>query len=117
MKFFVLVLLMMILPAQATLAAVENAHGHTFALEHHNNTTTPSEGDEHHTSCADKHAEQSKTTSHCEQGHHHCHAANLGVLPDVATLHVDVNAWRLPSDRRTSFQSFLDSRIERPNWA
>jgi hypothetical protein len=117
MKLFVLVLLMMILPAQATLAAVENTHGHTFALEHHEKTVALTAENEHHDPCVDQHKEHSNSPSHCEQGHHHCHAGNLGVLPNVTSFHVDASVWRQAADTQTQFQSFLDTRIERPKWA
>lgn len=113
MRIFILALLMMILPTQATMAAVENAHGHTSAQEQHHAATLGEIADHHD----DQHTEQTQSPSHCEQGHHHCHTSNLGVLPNVATLQVNVGACHQASDTKTQFQSFLDSRIERPKWA
>lgn len=114
MRIFILAFLMLILPAQASLAAMENAHGHTFTIEPHHHTAALNEQADHHDA---QHTEHAQSLSHCDQGHHHCHASNLGVLPNVTTLQVNLGACHQASDTKTQFQSFLDHRIERPKWA
>ena len=109
MKKILLILLMLIVPLQAALAAVGNGHGHEQANQatHHEHAVTDHE-----------HSTETPTT-HCEGGyhHHHCQAPHLGVLPETRLGMLPTSGLLPNPERHTHFQSFLSNRIERPKWA
>lgn len=115
MKKFFLVLLMLVLPLQAALAAVEtySGHGaeHESAIEAVLHTL---DGHDHH---AAHHSQDNKQQDQtCDGDHHHCHAHSVGVLPNLLTFVTLPHALNQASEQFNGFQSFSSNRIERPKW-
>lgn len=103
MKKIWFILLIMLLPLQTALAAVEAYHGHDT---HHQQSD--------HTAHADA---DLKSGSICEGDHHHCHGHTTTVLPDCASLHFNSSNFQLQTEWQGHFQTHLSNRIERPKWA
>ena len=120
MKKFFLVLLMLVLPLQAALAAVETYHGHgaddESAIEAVLHTH---KGNDHH-AAHDPHQNQQHDNKQqdqtCDGDHHHCHAHSVSVLPNLLTFATLPNALDQAPAGFNGFQSFSSNRIERPKW-
>jgi hypothetical protein len=110
MKKLALIFLLLILPLQATLAAVEaySTHGveHESALEvvihlqsDHDHLFNPAQSDDV-----------------CDGDHHHCHAHSVSLLSNVMVFETPPSAKDHALERRNIFQSFFSHQIERPKW-
>jgi hypothetical protein len=116
MKRFFLALLMLVLPLQAVLAAVETYHGH--GAEHESAIEAvfhTHDGYDHHAAHhePDNNKQQDQT---CDGDHHHCHAHSVSVLPSLLTFATLPNALDQEPEEFNGFQSFSSNRIERPKW-
>ena len=116
MKNFFLVLLMLVLPLQAALAAVETYNGH--GAEHDSAIKAvlhTHDGHDHHAAHA-PHQNNKQLDQTCDGDHHHCHAHSVSVLPGLLTFATLPNALDQAPEEFNGFQSFSSNRIERPKW-
>lgn len=115
MKKFFLALLMLVLPLQAVLAAVETYSGH--GAEHESEIEAVLHIQDGYDHYAAHHPQDNKNLdSTCDGDHHHCHAHSVSVLPSLLTFATLPNALDQANDEFNGFQSFSSNRIERPKW-
>jgi len=120
MKKFFLVLLILVLPLQAALAAVEtyNGHGaeHESAIEAVLHTHDGHDHHATHQTHQDKQQDNKQQDQTCDGDHHHCHAHSVSVLPNLLTFATLPNALDQAPEEFNGFLSFSSNRIERPKW-
>lgn len=120
MKKFFVVLLILVLPLQAALAAVEAFTGH--GAEHESAIETvlhTHDGHDHHAthhSHQDKQQDNKQQDQTCDGDQHHCHAHTVSVLPHLLTFAMLPHVLDQAPERFNGFQSFSSNRIERPKW-
>jgi hypothetical protein len=105
MKKFFLVLLMLVLPLQAALAAVETYNGH--GVEHESAIEAVLHTHDGH----DHHAAYHEPDNNKQQDAH-----SVSVLPSLLTFTTLPNALDQAPEEFNGFQSFSSNRIERPKW-